>query len=79
MVDHTATHPEPSFSLPIRMEKKRKRLQVGTAGVVIGTALLGGAGYNFTYAGSYLVAIYLTIASIAMLGAGLVQLRRGVQ
>lgn len=79
MVEHTATHPEPSFSLPIRMEKKRKRLQVGTAGIVIGVALMAGAGYNFTYAGSVLVAIYLTIASLAVLSGGILQLRRGLE
>lgn len=79
MVEHTATHPEPSFSLPIRMEKKRKRLQVGTAGIIIGVVLLAGAGYNFTYAGSVLVAIYLTIASLAVLGGGIMQLRRGFE
>lgn len=79
MAENIATHPQPSLSLPIRMEKKRKRLQIGVASVVIGVLLMGGAAYNFTYSGSILIAIYLTIASTCVLVPGLVQLRRGLE
>lgn len=75
MVDHSATHPQPSLSLPIRMEKKRKRTQAGIASVTFGVLMLGGAAYNFTYKGSYLIAIYLTIFSLCLLGFGIIRLR----
>lgn len=78
MAENIATHPQPSLSLPIRLEKKRKRLQVGVASVTLGVVLLGAAAYNSTYSGSMLIAIYLTIASVCALVAGIIQLRRAL-
>jgi hypothetical protein len=66
-----ATRPEAPLSLPIRMDRKRKRTRTGIGGVIAGTLLLGGAGYNFTISGSELIAIYLTVLGVGALGLGI--------
>lgn len=62
--------------MPIRMDRKRKRTRVGTAAVVLSVALLGGAGYNLTRSGTELIAIYLTVVALGLLGLGISQLSK---
>ncbi len=69
-MDHYATRPEPPLSLPIRMEKKRKRTKVGVTATTVGLLLLGGAGYNLTHTGSEVIAVYMSILAVALLVAG---------
>jgi len=76
LVDMYPTRPEPSLSLPIRMEKKRKRTKAGVAAEIAGAALLGAGIYNFTKSGSELIAIYLTVMAVALLVLGLSVLLR---
>ncbi|MBN1606850.1 MAG: hypothetical protein JW940_09455 [Polyangiaceae bacterium] len=76
MVDPYPTRPEPSLSLPIRMEKKRKRTKAGIAAEVVGAALLSAGIYNFTKSGSELIATYLTVMAVALLVVGLTVLLR---
>lgn len=76
MVDPYPTLPEPSLSLPIRMEKHRKRTRAGIAAEVVGVALLCAGIYNFTKSGSELIAAYLTVMAAGFLVVGLVVLRR---
>lgn len=71
-----ATRPETSLSLPIRMEKKRKRTRVGTAALVVAAPFLAGAGYNFTIRGSELIAVWLTLMGLGALAVGITSLRR---
>ncbi len=73
MADMIATRPEPSLSLPIRMDKKRKRTRTGAMFTVIGVGLLGGAGYNFTQTGRELIAIYITVLALIVLAVGISQ------
>lgn len=68
--------PEPSLSLPIRMEKKRKRTKVGTMALVAGCGALAGAVYNFTGSGSELIATYLSVLALILLGVGTYQLKK---
>jgi len=71
-----ATRPEPPLSLPIRMDRKRKRTRVGVGGTVIGVGFLSWAGYTFTISGSELIATYLTIVGAGALAMGITQLVR---
>ena len=73
MADYIATGPEPSLSMPIRMEKKRKRTRFGTLFTTVGIGLLGGAGYNFTITGRELIAIYMAVLAVIVLGVGISQ------
>ena len=68
--------PEGPLSLPIRMDRKRRRVRAGIAGLVAGAALLSGAGYNFTIRGSELIAIYLTVLGTGVLAVGITVLMR---
>jgi hypothetical protein len=70
LVDY-ATRPEPSLSLPIRMEQKSKRTKAGTASIIAGIALSVGAAYNFSRSGSELVAGYLTVLAAGFLAMGI--------
>ena len=76
MVDPYPTRPEPSLSLPIRMEKKRKRTKAGVAAEIAGAAFLSAGIYNFTQSGSELIAAYLTVMAVALLVVGLTVLLR---
>jgi len=78
-LDHYATRPEAPLSLPIRMEKKRKRTQAGAAATTIGVLLLGGAGYNLTRSGSEVIAIYMAVLAIPLLAMGVSLLVRAKQ
>jgi hypothetical protein len=73
LADYIATRPEPSLSLPIRMEQKRKRTRAGSVAMLVGVALLGGAGYNLTRTGSELIAAYLSVLALILLGVGISQ------
>ena len=70
MADYYATSAEPSLSLPIRMEQKRKRTRAGAAAIVGGVVLLVGAVNSFTQSGSELIGIYLTVVAIGLLSLG---------
>jgi hypothetical protein len=76
LADYIATRPEPSLSLPIRMEQKRKRTRVGAVAMLVGVVLLGGAGYNFSRTGSELIATYLAVLALILLGVGISQVGR---
>ncbi len=71
-----ATPREPSLSLPIRLEKKRKATRVGAVAVGVGVVMLGGAVYNFGRSGSVLIAIYLAILASCLLSFGTTRLIR---
>jgi len=73
LADYIATRPEPSLSLPIRMDKKRKRTRAGTIFTMVGLGLLGGAGYNFTHTGRELIAIYMAVLALIVLAVGISQ------
>jgi hypothetical protein len=73
LADYIATGPEPSLSLPIRMDKKRQRMRTGTIFTVMGLGLLGGAGYNFTHTGRELIAVYMTVLALIVLAVGISQ------
>ena len=73
MTESYAASPEPSLSLPIRMEQKRKRTRVGTIAVIASVGLLGGAGYNFSRTGSELIATYLAVLALILIGVGISQ------
>ncbi len=73
MADYYAPRNEPSLSLPIRMEKKRKRTRFGTIALIAGVAMLGGTAYNLTRSGTEVIAIYLGILGIALLAIGITQ------
>jgi hypothetical protein len=70
------TRPQGPLSLPIRMEQKKKRTRTGTATLIAGLALLGGAAYNFTQPGYELIAIYLTAIGLIPLALGITLLVR---
>lgn len=70
MIESYPVHPEPSLSLPIRMEKRRKRLRLGVIALAIGTALGAAGGYGFTIRGSELIAGWLTLMALGALGLG---------
>jgi hypothetical protein len=70
LVDYAA-RPEPSLSLPIRMEQKSKRTKAGTASIIAGVALSVGAAYNFSRSGSELVASYLTVLAVGFIAMGI--------
>jgi hypothetical protein len=76
LVEPYPTRPEPSLSLPIRLEKKRKRTKAGVAAEIVGAALLSAGVYNFTRSGSELIAAYLTVMAVALLVVGLAVLLR---
>ncbi len=73
MADMIATRPEPSLSLPIRMDKKRKRTRSGAIFTMVGLGMLGGAGYNFTHTGRELIATYMVVLAAIVLGVGISQ------
>jgi hypothetical protein len=79
LVDPYPSHPEPSLSLPIRMEKKRKRTKAGVAAEIVGAALLSAGIYNFTRSGSELIAVYLTVMAVGLLVVGLSVLLRSAK
>jgi hypothetical protein len=74
LADVCASRPEPSLSLPIRLEKKRQTTRIGAASVAIGVVLLGGSAYHFGRSGSVLIAIYLAILGSCMLSFGIAKL-----
>ena len=74
-----ATRTEPRLSLPIRMDRKRRRTRAGVAGVVAGVAFLSGAAYKFMGTGSEFIAIYLTVMGVGLLGVGITALRRAAK
>jgi ABC-type phosphate/phosphonate transport system permease subunit len=55
------------------MEKKRQRTRTATIFTMVGTGLLGGAGYNFTITGRELIAIYMAVLAVIVLGVGISQ------
>jgi hypothetical protein len=71
LAEYCATNPEPSLSMPIRMEQKRKRMQSSVACIIVGLATLGGAGFNFTRSGYVLIASYMTVLGLGFLGVGI--------
>jgi hypothetical protein len=79
LVDPYPTRPEPSLSLPIRIEKQRKRTRAGVAAEVAGAILLGAGLYNFTKSGSELIAVYLTVMATGLLVLGLTVLLRAAK
>ena len=74
MVDMYATRPEPTLSMPIRMEKKRKRTRFGILALVGAVGFVVGAAFNFQRSGSVLIAIYLSIFAAILLATGVTQL-----
>ena len=70
-MDYYPTRPETSLSMPIRMEKKRKRTKTGMLALTIGIALLGAAGYCLTGTGSEVIAAYSGAFGIALSGLGI--------
>jgi hypothetical protein len=75
-LDHYATRPEAPLSLPIRMEKKRKRTKAGVAATTVGILLLGGSGYNLTQSGSEVIAIYMAVLAVPLILGGISLLAR---
>ena len=74
-----ATRPEGPLSLPIRMDRKRRRTKAGIAGVIAGVAFLSAAGYEFTITGSETIAIYLTLMGVGLFGVGMTTLIRAIK
>ncbi len=76
MAEYYAPRNEPSLSLPIRLEKKRKRTRAGTIALCAGIAMLGGTAYNLSRSGTEVIALYLGILGAALLGIGITQFVR---
>lgn len=74
-----ATRPEGPLSLPIRMDRKRRRTKAGVAGVIAGLAFLSAAGYEFTISGSETIGIYLTLMGAGLFGVGITALVRALK
>jgi len=70
-LDYYPTRPETSLSMPIRMEKKRKRTKTGILALSIGLVLLGAAGYCLKGTGSEVIAAYAGVFGIALSGVGI--------
>ncbi len=74
MAEYHAARNEPSLSLPIRLDKKRKRTRTGGLAVVIGVGLLAGTVYNLTRSGTEVIAVYLAVLALPLLSIGITQL-----
>ena len=61
----------PSLSLPIRMEKKRKKTQAGIGSLVVGVGAASAAVYSFMHPGSEVIGVYTSIIAVATLGLGI--------
>ena len=79
LIEPYPTLPEPPLSLPIRLERKKKRTRLGIMALVAGSILLAAGGYNFTVKGSELLAGWLTLMAAGALALGLSSLRRAAK